>query len=227
MPAGLWGRAESTRTVLRSLAQALAPVMFGGLSQLIAGIAPAQAPVGTHTGVISPSTARGLEISFLLLVSTLAAAGVFLLRARSTYPRDVATAAASNQGSPDPPEVREAIQEAEARRRGRAEASRAPLYHRLTAPGAARPMSDPTPRQPDAEPTTGPGGPPALRASDADRERVVDILRQAAGDGRLDVDELDERLQRIYATKTVAELRPLIADLTPAEALTAQRSRAE
>ncbi len=113
MPAGLWGRAESTRTVLRSLAQALAPVVFGGLSQLIAGIAPAQAPVGTHTGVISPSTARGLEISFLLMVSTIAAAGVFLLKARSTYPRDVATAAASNQGSPDPPEVRGAIQEGE------------------------------------------------------------------------------------------------------------------
>ena len=113
MPAGLWGRAESTRTVLRSLAQAAAPVVFGGLSQLIAGIAPAQAPVGTHTGVISPSTARGLEISFLLLVSTIAAAGVFLLRARSTYPTDVATAAASNQGSPDPPAVREAIEDGE------------------------------------------------------------------------------------------------------------------
>ncbi len=113
MPAGLWGRAESTRTVLRSLAQALAPVVFGGLSQLIAGIAPAQAPVGTHTGVISASTARGLEISFLLMVSTIAAAGVFLLKARSTYPRDVATAAASNQGSPDPPGVRQAIQEGE------------------------------------------------------------------------------------------------------------------
>ncbi len=113
MPAGLWGRAESTRTVLRSVAQALAPVVFGGLSQVVAGIAPAQAPVGTHTGVISPSAARGLEISFLLLVSTLAAAGVFLLKARSTYPTDVATAAASNQGSPDPPEVQEAIEEAE------------------------------------------------------------------------------------------------------------------
>ena len=83
-------------------------------------------------------------------------------------------------------------------------------------------MSDLTPRQPDAESTSGGGGPPALRASDADRERVVDILRQAAGDGRLDVDELDERMQRVYATKTVAELRPLIADLTPAVAFTAQ-----
>jgi MFS family permease len=99
MPAGLWGRAESTRTVLRSLAQALAPLVFGGLSQLIAGIAPEQAPVGTHPGPVSPSAARGLEICFLLLLGTLAAAGLFLLRARATYPRDVATAAASNQGS--------------------------------------------------------------------------------------------------------------------------------
>jgi MFS family permease len=99
MPAGLWGRAESTRTVLRSLAQALAPLIFGGLAQLIAGIAPAQAPVGTHPGIVSPSVARGLEISFLLLLGTLAFAGIFLLRARSTYPRDVATAAASHQGS--------------------------------------------------------------------------------------------------------------------------------
>jgi MFS family permease len=102
MPAGLWGRAESTRTVLRSLAQALAPLVFGGLSQLIAGIAPAQTPVGTHTGPVSPSAARGLEICFLLLLGTLAAAGVVLLRARATYPRDVATAAASHQGSTGP-----------------------------------------------------------------------------------------------------------------------------
>ena len=99
MPAGLWGRAESTRTVIRSLAQALAPLVFGGLADLVAGIAPEQAPVGTHPGVISPGEARGLEISFLLLLSTLAAAGIFLLRARQTYPRDVATAAASQQGS--------------------------------------------------------------------------------------------------------------------------------
>ena len=99
MPAGLWGRAESTRTVLRSLAQALAPLIFGGLSQLIAGIFPAQAPIGTHAGLVSPSVARGLEISFLLLLSTLVAGGLILLRARATYPQDVATAAASNQGS--------------------------------------------------------------------------------------------------------------------------------
>jgi hypothetical protein len=95
MPAGLWGRAESARTFLRSLAQALAPVAFGGLADLIAGIAPEQAPIGTHPGVMSPGAARGLEISLLALLVTLAAAGVFLLRARHTYPRDVATAAAA------------------------------------------------------------------------------------------------------------------------------------
>ena len=105
MPAGLWGRAESTRTVIRSLAQALAPLVFGGLADLVAGIAPEQAPVGTHPGIISPGEARGLEISFLLLLSTLAAAGIFLLRARATYPIDVATAAASHQGSEVDPEA--------------------------------------------------------------------------------------------------------------------------
>jgi MFS family permease len=101
MPPGLWGRAESTRTVLRSLSQAIAPLVFGGLADLIAGIAPKQAPIGTHP-VVSPGEARGLQISFLLLLGTLAAGGVFLLKARDTYPRDVATAAASNQGSAVP-----------------------------------------------------------------------------------------------------------------------------
>jgi len=99
MPAGLWGRAESVRTFLRSLSQALAPLVFGGLADLIAGIVPAQAPIGTHTGGVSPSTARGLEISFLILLVTLAAAGLFLIRARFTYAEDVATAAASHQGT--------------------------------------------------------------------------------------------------------------------------------
>jgi hypothetical protein len=63
--------------------------------------------------------------------------------------------------------------------------------------------------------------PPALRASDADRERVADVLRDAAGDGRLDLDELDERLQGAYAARTHEELEPLTADLGPPEALAA------
>ncbi len=98
MPAGLWGRAESTRTFLRSLAQGIAPVTFGGLSSLIAGFVPSQAPVGTHTGPVSPAHGTGLEITFLVMLITLIAAGVVLLAARRTYPRDVATAGASHQG---------------------------------------------------------------------------------------------------------------------------------
>ena len=99
MPAGLWGRAESTRGLVRSLAQALAPLIFGGVAELIAGIAPQQAPIGTHPGVISPASATGLEVTFLVMLASLAAAGVFLARARQSYPRDVATAAASRQGT--------------------------------------------------------------------------------------------------------------------------------
>jgi len=65
-------------------------------------------------------------------------------------------------------------------------------------------------------------GPPAvpdrrnLRASDADRERVADILREAAGDGRLTMEELDERLDAVYAAKTYAELEPITHDLPQA-----------
>jgi len=44
---------------------------------------------------VSHATARGLEVSFLLMLIPLAAAGVILLRGRHAYPRDVATAAAS------------------------------------------------------------------------------------------------------------------------------------
>jgi Domain of unknown function (DUF1707)/Cell wall-active antibiotics response 4TMS YvqF len=55
--------------------------------------------------------------------------------------------------------------------------------------------------------------PQHLRASDADRERVAETLREAAGDGRLTMDELDERLDAVYAAKTYAELVPLTQDL--------------
>ncbi|HWG01341.1 MAG TPA: DUF1707 domain-containing protein [Trebonia sp.] len=52
-----------------------------------------------------------------------------------------------------------------------------------------------------------------LRASDADRERVAEILRAAAGDGRLTLEELDQRLDAVYAAKTYAELEPITHDL--------------
>jgi MFS family permease len=99
VPAGLWGRAQSALTVVRSLAQAVAPLAFGGMSQLVAGIVPAQAPIGTHPGAPSSNAATGLEVTFLIMLTTLVAAGVFRFRARETIASDVATAAASEPGS--------------------------------------------------------------------------------------------------------------------------------
>ena len=52
-----------------------------------------------------------------------------------------------------------------------------------------------------------------LRASDADRDRVAERLRSAAGEGRLSSDELEERLEAAFAARTDAELAPLTADL--------------
>jgi hypothetical protein len=54
---------------------------------------------------------------------------------------------------------------------------------------------------------------PDLRASDADRERSVAALRHHAAEGRLTVDELEERIERAYASKTLRELAELHADL--------------
>jgi hypothetical protein len=51
------------------------------------------------------------------------------------------------------------------------------------------------------------------RASDAEREAVVARLRDAAGEGRLTVEELAERIDAAYAARTRAELEPLTADL--------------
>jgi Domain of unknown function (DUF1707)/Cell wall-active antibiotics response 4TMS YvqF len=63
--------------------------------------------------------------------------------------------------------------------------------------------------------------PQNLRASDADRERVSEVLREAAGDGRLTMDELDERLDAVYKAKTYAELQPITHDLPDAGAAAA------
>jgi MFS family permease len=95
MPAALWGRAESTRTLARSLAQAVSPVVFGALADLIAGIEPKPAPIGTHLSAHDAATGTGLQYTFLAMLVTLGAAGWFMLRARHTYARDIAAAAAS------------------------------------------------------------------------------------------------------------------------------------
>jgi hypothetical protein len=55
---------------------------------------------------------------------------------------------------------------------------------------------------------------PDVRASDADRERVVELLRRAATDGQLTVEELEERVPSAYAARTRKQLEPLTADLS-------------
>jgi hypothetical protein len=76
-----------------------------------------------------------------------------------------------------------------------------------------------------ADPQSGRGGqrnlPAAvageqLRASHADRDQVVELLRVAAGDGRLSAEELDDRLERALTARTYAELAALTADLPAA-----------
>jgi MFS family permease len=101
VPAGLWGRTQSSLTFVRSVAQAAAPLVFGGISQLVAGIVPSQAPIGTHPGAPSSAASTGLEVTFLIMLATLFAAGWFLFRARETFATDVATAAASEPGASD------------------------------------------------------------------------------------------------------------------------------
>ncbi|HEX3824036.1 MAG TPA: MFS transporter [Mycobacteriales bacterium] len=74
----LWGRAEGIRTFLRTAAQALAPVLFGAMSDIV---------FGNRHGA--------LHWTFLVMLVPLLASSVVLLRAMSSYPRDVATAAAA------------------------------------------------------------------------------------------------------------------------------------
>jgi hypothetical protein len=57
--------------------------------------------------------------------------------------------------------------------------------------------------------------PPELRAADADRERVAERLRTAAGEGRLSADELEQRVEAALGARTYAELDALVADLPP------------
>jgi hypothetical protein len=54
---------------------------------------------------------------------------------------------------------------------------------------------------------------PELRASDADRERVAEVLRDALAEGRLDMEEFEERLDATYRARTYGELAPITRDL--------------
>lgn len=79
---GLWGRAESIRTILRMAGEAVAPVLFGWLSGVFAP--------GDHSGT-------GLDRVFLLALIPLLVNGLILLRARRDYPADVASAMESER----------------------------------------------------------------------------------------------------------------------------------
>jgi MFS family permease len=76
----LWGRAEGVRTFLRTAAQALAPLLFGTMSDVV---------FGNRNGA--------LHWTFLVMILPLIASSVVLFWAMSSYPRDVATAAAASR----------------------------------------------------------------------------------------------------------------------------------
>ncbi|NKZ08203.1 MFS transporter [Actinomadura latina] len=78
----LWGRAEAIRTIVRMGAEAAAPVLFGWASGMLAG---------------GRQSATGLDRAFLLALLPLLLNGLLLIRARSHYPRDVASALESER----------------------------------------------------------------------------------------------------------------------------------
>ena len=69
------------------------------------------------------------------------------------------------------------------------------------------------PLEPREQPGDGRSDPSQLRISDSDRHKVAELLREAAGEGRIDLEELDERLEATYAAKTYADLVPITIDL--------------
>jgi hypothetical protein len=77
---------------------------------------------------------------------------------------------------------------------------------------------------------SGPADHGLMRVSDSDREQAAEVLREAAGQGRISFDELDERLEAAYAAKTYADLATVTRDLpqagqAPSPARAAQVSR--
>ncbi|MET9424184.1 MULTISPECIES: DUF1707 domain-containing protein [unclassified Streptomyces] len=78
--------------------------------------------------------------------------------------------------------------------------------HDSAAAGRGQPQKPAAPLDPDG----------AIRASDADRDRIADILRDALAEGRLDAEEHSERIDAVYRAKTVGELEPIVRDLPAA-----------
>lgn len=89
----LWGRAEGVRSALLYAFQAVAPLLFGWISSFFGGSSNGFG----HSA--NGNSGAGLQFTFLVTLITLAAAGLVLLRALQTYPRDVATAIASENAT--------------------------------------------------------------------------------------------------------------------------------
>src|SRR5581483_5953891 len=87
MPPLLWGRAEAVRTLLRSLAMALAPLLFGAVSDYVFG-----------------GGRSGLQWTFVVMLLPLGGSAWLLFKGLRTYPADVATAAASADDAPGYPQ---------------------------------------------------------------------------------------------------------------------------
>jgi hypothetical protein len=66
---------------------------------------------------------------------------------------------------------------------------------------------------------------PALRASDADRERTVELLRERAVEGRLTLEEFTDRMSTAYLGRTNDELAELARDLPAGDAPAVSRRR--
>ncbi|MGH7747820.1 MAG: MFS transporter, partial [Candidatus Dormibacteria bacterium] len=104
MHSRLWGRAESVRTALRSAFAAIAPLLFGYLSTRLGSH---HSSFGQPTATATAANATGLDHTFLIMLVPLTVAGlILLLIARRTYPRDVATAVASEAEGQRQPEER-------------------------------------------------------------------------------------------------------------------------
>lgn len=92
----LWGRAEGVRTLLRRTMTATAPILFGVIADQLAPPSGSPASSGAH-GFAADANAHGLRLAFLILLITLALGGILTFLATRTYPRDVATARASEE----------------------------------------------------------------------------------------------------------------------------------
>ena len=108
VPGRLWGRAEAVRTVLRYGLAAFAPVLFGLVSAWLGGAG--ERGISAHTAgqsAVSEQAAAGLADAFSIMLLPLLVAGLLIVFwARRTYPRDVATAVASDEAVRDTEEAR-------------------------------------------------------------------------------------------------------------------------